>query len=323
MILTVTINPLLEKRLIFKNISLGKNNRSENEFYAAGGKGINVSRQLNLFDIKNSSLTFLGGNNGKILKNLLFEEKINFTSVSTKSETRSASVIVEEENKRATTFFGVNLEITENELNEFKIKLEKMIELCEIVIFSGSSPNKIADEIFPFGIELANKYDKISICDTYGNHLKNCIEKSPTIIHNNFEETEKSLNISLKNENEILDYLKFLYEKGIKQSYLTDGSNPVYASNFDFVYKAENPKINEIDSTGSGDAFTAGIAYYLHNSLTFEDGLKFAISLGALNAQSFDVCRVKKSDAQNLKDEIQISPIGKKIVTLVKENKDL
>ena len=60
MILTVTLNPLLEKRLEFQSVELGKDQRAKNEFYAAGGKGINVSRQLNLLGVKNSAFTWLG-----------------------------------------------------------------------------------------------------------------------------------------------------------------------------------------------------------------------------------------------------------------------
>ncbi|MCX6149190.1 MAG: PfkB family carbohydrate kinase [Ignavibacteriales bacterium] len=313
MILTITLNPLLERRLVFPAIQLGASQKAEKEFYTAGGKGINVSRELDLLSIKNLAFTFLGGNNGRIMKNLLAQEHINFTSIQTKNETREATLVIEENEIRITTFFGPNAQITNEEVDEFKIKLKKMIENCEIVVFSGSSPCEKTDSIFPFGIEAANEFDKISICDTYGKHLQNCIEKSPTIIHNNLQEIKSSLNIRLSEEKEILEYLQNLYNKNIKQVYLTNGSSPVYASNFDFNFKAETPIINEVDSTGSGDAFVAGIIYGTHQSLTFEETLKTAISLGTINAARWDVCNIKLEDVALLKDEIKIETIGKKM----------
>jgi 1-phosphofructokinase family hexose kinase len=313
MILTVTLNPLLERRLIFPSVKLGNDFRTDKDFFTAGGKGINVSRQLYHLDTKNMAYTFLGGNNGKIMKNLLTEEQINFTFVQTKNETRQADLVIEENENRITTFFGSNSFITMKEAEEFKLKLKKMIENCEIVVFSGSSPCQETDDIFPFGIETANEYDKISICDTYGNHFQNCINKSPTIIHNNLHEIEKSVGLKLTNEKEILDYLHQLYIKGIKQVYLTDGGNPVYAGNFDFVYKANCPKIKEADPTGSGDAFVAGLAFGLHNSLTFEETFRTAISLGAANASRWEMCKVKLEDIVLLKDEIKIETVGKRI----------
>ena len=313
MILTVTLNPLLERRLVFPSVQLGKDFRTDKDFFTAGGKGINVSRQLNYLGIKNLAYTFLGGNNGKIMKNLLADEKIDFISIQTKSETREASLIIEEDENRITTFFGPNSLVTKAEADEFKLKMKKMIENCAIVVFSGSSPCKETDDIFPYGIETANEYDKISICDTYGSHFQNCIDKSPTIIHNNLHEVERSVGLKLAGENEILDYLHKLYKKEIKQVYLTNGNNPVYAGNFDFIYKAECPKVTQLDPTGSGDSFVAGIAYGLHNALTFEETFRTAISLGAANASGWEMCSVKLEDIALLKDEIKIETVGKKM----------
>ncbi|MCU7492004.1 MAG: 1-phosphofructokinase [Ignavibacteria bacterium] len=313
MILTVTLNPLLERRLTFKEIELGKNNRALNEFFTAGGKGINVSRQLKCLNTESLAFTFLGGNNGKILRGLLSAENINFTAVGTKSETRTASLIMEEGTERLTTFFGLNSEITQQESDEFKMKLKKMIENCEIVVFSGSSPCALTDDIFPYGIEMANEFDKISIVDTYGSTLKECIKKAPTVVHNNVHEAVTSMDQALNSEKDILDYMQSLYEKGVKQVFLTQGSEPVYASNFDFLYKAETLKVKELDATGSGDAFTAAVAYGLHNAMTFEETLSFAQSLGALNAASWEACRADPERVPEIQKEVKISTLGKKI----------
>ncbi|MEW6701590.1 MAG: PfkB family carbohydrate kinase, partial [Bacteroidota bacterium] len=291
MILTVTINPLLERRLFF-SVELGKENRSKREIFYAGGKGINVSRQLNFLGIKNSAFTFLGGNNGKILRQCLTDEGTDYTFVSTKSETRSADLIIEENKNCMSSFFSTNSTITFEEASEFKFKLEKTIKNCSMVVFAGSSPCASTDDIFPFGIELANRYDKISILDTYGSHLNKCIAAGPTVIHNNVDEVEKSLGISLQNENEKLEYLRELYTKKIKLIFLTDGAKPFYAAKFDFHYKVEPPCVDVVDATGSGDAFVAGIAYGLENALVFDEFIKIASALGTANALKLDTCNV-------------------------------
>jgi len=316
MILTITINPLLERRLIFNNITLGKNNRSNKEFFTAGGKGINVSRQLNNLGVKNLAFTALGGNNGKIVKNLLAEEKIEFVNLQLKHETRIASLIIEEETKRLTTYFGPNSLIEKKEAEEFKLRMKKMIENCEIVVFSGSSPCAEADDIFSYGIEIANEFDKISICDTYGKHLQNCIDSRPAILHNNLNEIKESLGIELKNDKDKIDFLNSLYSKGIKQAFLTDGSNPVISGNFGFYYKTIPPEITEIDSTGSGDAFVAGLCFGQQKSKTYEESLRLSVTLGALNAVSWDVCKAKLEDIEAMSEKISVEPIGKKMNTL-------
>jgi 1-phosphofructokinase family hexose kinase len=316
MILTVTLNPLLERRLIFSRINFENENRNGKRELKAGGKGINVSRQLNYLNTDNFAFTFSGGSNGKILKNVLNNEGIKFSSVRTKEETREAFIAVDESKKKVSTFFGLNSKIKAQEAEEFKNRLEKMIENCEIVVFAGSSPSEETNSIIPYGIELANKYDKISICDTYGIHLVNCIESSPTILHNNVPELEKSLNISLREEKDKLEFLDYLYGKNIKQSFLTDGERNTYASNFEFHYKVENPVIEIYDSTGSGDCFVAGVAYSWHNNLTFEECLSYASSLGICNAKKYDVCNVKPAEAEEVRLLIKITSTGKKMKTI-------
>lgn len=313
MILTVTLNPLLEHRLAYKVLHIGKENRSAIENFKAGGKGINISRQLNILSVDSLAFTFLGGSSGKLLKKLLSEEKINFTSISTHSETRSSAIIIDESNKTVTSHFGNDPQISLAEAEEFKLKLGKMIQNCEIVVFSGSSPCEQTNSIFPFGIQVANQYDKISICDTYGTQLQDCIEASPTILHNNIDEVEKSLKVSLRSESEIIKHLKFLNAKNIKQAFITDGVNHSYASNFDFIFKVKNPKVDTRDSTGSGDSFVAGIVYGWHKNLPFEESLVISSSLGAVNAAKYDVCNVTLEEANLIKNKIEVIPLGKKM----------
>lgn len=313
MILTVTLNPLLEKRLYFSSVELGETFRCTGEKFYPGGKGINVSRQLVKLGMQSSALTYLGGGNGKILRHLLTNENIELSLVSTKSETRSASLIIEEDKNRVSTFIGLNQIITENESTELKSKLEKMIQNCSIVIFSGSSPSPNTDEIFPYGIELAHKYDKISILDTYGPHLQKCIEAAPTALHNNVDEIKSSLNYSLDNDSDKINFMNHLHSKGIKLSFLTDGANPIFASKYDFVYKIMPPNIEVKDATGSGDAFTAGLAYGFEHAMVFNDFTKLATALGAANAARFDTCDVNMESAEELIPHVSVQEIGKKM----------
>jgi len=313
MVLTVTINPLLERRYEYKNVLAHHQNRNGAVALQAGGKGINVSRQLNELNVQNIALTFLGGANGKAFRNAINREEISFSFISTKSETRDCAVIINSSKPSVSSYFGKDPEISKDEVDEFNLKLEKMIMNCAIVVFSGSSPCKQADSIFPTGIELANEHGKISVCDTYGIHLKNCINTSPTVIHNNINETESSLKISLKTKKEKLKYLDFLYSKGVKQAFLTDGDIPFYSSNFDFHYKVAAPKIAIVDPTGSGDAFTSGIVYGWHHQVTFMEQLIFATSLGTVNAGVFDVCKVPKTAADQFTGKIKPEAVGKKM----------
>ena len=313
MVLTVTINPLLEHRLTYSRTVMNEKNREGKLSFAAGGKGINVCRQLKQLGVQNIALTFSGGTFGKLFREAIKSEGLDFSLINVSSETRVCPVIIDSGNKKASYYFPVNPIIMKEEKETFILQMEKMIKNCEIVVFSGSSPCKETEDIFPIGIEMAKRYDKISICDTYGNHLKESYYAAPRIIHNNIEEIESSLSIKLENEKDKLDFLDSLYNYGIKQTFLTDEANDFYSSNFDFHYKVTVPKIDLVDSTGSGDSFVAGIAYGWHHNLTFTEQIKFAVALGSANAETFDVAIISKEKAEELINLVEVVSVGKKM----------
>jgi tagatose 6-phosphate kinase len=313
MILTVTINPLLEKHFVTNELKVGKVNKALEEYFYAGGKGINVSRQLNLLGVENQALLFAGGSNGKTLRRCLTNENINFSMINTIDETRSASLIQDIKNNTITSVFGKNSEITKKEADEFKNKLLKMIPNCSILILSGSSSSSVTDEIFPMAIKAANEQDKIVILDSYGEHLSSCFNEQPMAIHNNVEELESSFRIELKSDEQKVNYLIQLYNQGIKLAFITDGEKPSFAMKFGFVYKIINPVINELNPTGSGDSFTAGIAYGLDKSLIFDEIVSTSSALGCANALRWDACNVSTNEFAPFMEKIKIQPIGKKM----------
>lgn len=313
MVLTVTINPLLEHRLFFDQIVYPGENRSFKEEFKAGGKGINISRQLNRLGINNLAYTFIGGTNGKIFRNLLDEENINYSPVSIKSELRTSTVLINNNKGNISSFFSPNPSLIQKEIDEFKTKLEKMIKNSSIVVFSGSIPTDNAAEILFEGIKIANKDDKPVVLDTYGKHLEECFKLAPLAIHNTIDEINSSLNYSLREEKEILDFFDKLYSYGIKLAFLTNGEKEFYSSKYDFKYKIIPPKINAINPTGSGDAFTAGIIHGLERSLVYEEMLANSTALGALNAEKLDASNVNINDMHKLVDKVKIESIGKKM----------
>lgn len=313
MILSITPNPLLERRLTFKSIKVGGVNRSKSETFYAGGKGINVSRQLNRLGIKNTSLTFLGGQNGKLLRRTLENESIDFLAVNTKSETRYAAVTIDEEEQKLTSYFSPNSKLSAGEIDEFISKMTNAIRSSSMVVFSGSSPSPEAKIIFTEGIKIAHENDKPVFIDTYGNHLKECIELSPFALHNNKKEIEDYFGSELNTEEDYHNLLNQLYRNNIKMAFITDGGNLVYSSKFDFHYKTIPPRVNAINSLGSGDAFVGGIIYGLEQALVYEDFLKLAVALGSLNAEHYDAANIIMSDAEKIVPDIDVQPIGKKM----------
>lgn len=313
MILILTLNPLLERRFHYKNISLNSVNRNGTITYQAGGKGINVSRQLKKLGIESYNIFFSGGASGKLIRELVRKENLDFTSIHIEQETRQAAIIISEEDKKIYSFFSSNPEVSDNEISQMKLTIQKMLSNCEMVIISGSSPSVAAEDIVSFTITEANKLDKISICDFYGESLEKIFDLSPTIIHNNYDEIKNYIKNDINDEQTVLSLLDSFYKKNIKRVYITNGASPSYAQNFNYVYKVFPPEIDYVDSTGSGDAFVAGLIYGWKKGDVFESSLKYSTALASANAMSFDVCNVDKNSFSSLIDKVKVETIGKKM----------
>ncbi len=313
MILIITLNPLLERRFSYEKVSLNLVNRNAAVKYQAGGKGINVSRQLKKLGVESYNLFFSGGANGKVFRDLLRNEQLPFTPIHIQEETRQAAVIISNEDKKLYSFFSSSPQISEIEIEQMKSAISKMLSNSEMVIISGSSPTFDAEQIVSFTISEANRLDKVSILDYYGENLQEVFDLSPTIIHNNFDEIEKYLKVSLENEESIISTLNYLYKKGIKRVFLTNEEKPFYVQNFDYIYKVSPPEINSVDSTGSGDAFVSGLIYCWKNGEVFENSLKYSTALAAANTTSFDVCNVEKNSFEALMNQVKIEPLVKKM----------
>lgn len=313
MILTITLNPLLEKVLYFEKVQRNKDNRAVDFKVNAGGKGINVSRQLNKFKIDNLALGFIGGDNGKKLKAILYKEEIknSFTQIS--DETREGFVVVEK-SIFLESYFSPNPVIKSNEAEAFVDKTKKAILNCEMIIFSGSSPRfeNPEDELKIFSelIAYAKENDKFVIVDIYGNHLSEVLKLKPDIVHTNLDELNSSLQINLKNDEQIIDVLEDFYRSGIKIFIITNGDKRFFAINHGFLYEVVPPTIETKNPTGSGDAFMAGFIYGLHHNLPFEEILTWATASGAANASMIEVCSSDFEYIQSLIPKVKVKKLN-------------
>lgn len=309
MILTITFNPLLEKTFFYKKINLTEINRAVSSKISAGGKGINISRQLNLFKTDNLATGFLGGDNGKRLKQILYKENIKNSFISIKSETREGFVTFDKSNLSLYTFFSPNPKIEQSEISELIEKTKKIILNCEMVIISGTYPDDNCLDAVKDLIKFSNNKDKIVLFDINTTAIKEILECKPLIIHLNKDEVESSFGIKLSTGEDKINFLKTIDKDGIRIFLLTDGKEPFYASNHSFIYECFPPSLDCINPTGSGDAFVSGFVYAFHNNLPFEESLKLAIACGSLNANSLEVCQVDFNKALELSHSIIVKKI--------------
>ena len=94
-ILTITLNPAIDKTIKVPNFRIGEDFREETIHLSAGGKGINVSRVLNHLGVKNIASGFLGGRDGNYIKEQLKKERIKHAFCDISANTRTSLTIID------------------------------------------------------------------------------------------------------------------------------------------------------------------------------------------------------------------------------------
>ena len=97
MIVTVTMNPAIDKTVEVEKLVCRGLNRIRKVEYDAGGKGINVSKTIRELGGYSIATGFLGGNNGQIIADVLRKKGITCDFVCVSGETRTNTKVVEDD----------------------------------------------------------------------------------------------------------------------------------------------------------------------------------------------------------------------------------
>ena len=139
-VLTITLNPTVDKSSSVANIKPEKKLRCAPPKYEPGGGGINVSRGLVRLGITNSALFTSGGRTGKLLESLLEEEKVTALPIVVSAETRENFIVVDTASNEQYRFGMPGQIVTNDDKIEIIEKIKKLSPFPDIVVISGSLP---------------------------------------------------------------------------------------------------------------------------------------------------------------------------------------
>ena len=291
MILTVTLNPSIDRRYVVENFESGKVFRARDVQYTPGGKGLNVSRVIKDLGKDVIATGFLGGKSGEFISEKLDELDIENRFVQVSNETRSCLAIISN-NGSQTEVLEPGPEIFQSELDDFYNEYREIIDECDIICASGSLPRNVPIDMYSKLIKIAKDKGKKFILDTSGEALVEGMKASPYMIKPNKEELEKILGTTISTERELVDGLKSLGRYNIDIIVASLGSEGSIVYYDDKIYRVSAPKIKAVNPVGSGDSMIAGFAVALEMGYDLETMVKFASACGTANAMEVETGKV-------------------------------
>ncbi len=309
MILTITMNPALDKVYAVDDFKINKVYRPRDMTATAGGKGLNVARVINQLKGELMITGLVGGSTGTYIREEIQKLGIEEHFVNITGETRTCINIMDEKNTTSTEILEPGPEITEEELEEFLCSYKEIIKECNIIAASGSLPRGVPDDFYKTLIKIAKEKNKKFILDTSGIYLKEGIIGRPFMIKPNVDEIENLLD---KKPGTLNDYCKLLIKlkaQGIQLPVITLGQKGCIAEiDGDFLHYLPSP-LEVLNTVGSGDAFVAGCALGLERGLDLIEVIKFGMACGMANTQFFKTGMVTEELVNKFFSEIKIKKL--------------
>ncbi len=281
MVITVTVNPAMDKTIILDTLQVGEVNRIQSTHSDMGGKGINVSKGLNEFKIPTIALGFLGGSLERVFREELRNLNImdNFTSI--QGETRTNLKIIDDKNKTYTDLNEKGPIISQDELQRFLKIYENIVSKGDVVVISGGLSLGIPDQFYGTLTAMAKDRGAYVMVDAEGEALKHAIIQIPDVIKPNEKEFSRLYDREELSESEMIIKAKDLIEKGLEKVLISRGSHGSILVTNDQVLIASNLDVEVKSTVGAGDSMVSALVYSYLNKFSDEDTLAMAQAAGA------------------------------------------
>jgi 1-phosphofructokinase len=281
MIVTVTLNPAIDKSLTVPRFEVGKTNRGEVRRIDAGGKGINVAKAVKQFGEEVCALGFVAGSNGHFILQALAASGIPADFSNVPGETRVNLKIHDPVNGTETELNEPGFQVFPEHLQAMKQKVKKYAPRCEVMIFSGSLPPGSPPEIFAELIAIARDLGAKCILDTAGPALRRGLETRPLLIKPNRAEVEGLLQERLSTRSQLAEAARKLLEMGAEEAVISMGADGAVAATAQDLLSALPPAVVPRSSVGAGDAMVAALAYGEVKHLPFRESFRLAVAASA------------------------------------------
>lgn len=281
MIITVTMNPAIDKTVEVEALHTGRLNRIKKVEYDAGGKGINVSKTIHELGGESIATGFLGGNSGKTIQNVLDERHIRNDFIWVEGETRTNTKVIESSGA-VTELNEPGPVITEEQMDKLLKKLENYAKQTTLFILSGSIPGGAGKDCYAKIIHMAHSYGAQVLLDADGELFSVSLEAVPDMIKPNLAELEEYAGVVCGTSPEgAVKIAKRLLEKGIRTVAVSMGKDGAVFVKKNYAVRCPALKVKAHSTVGAGDAMVAALAYAWEHQLKEEDMVRLCMTASA------------------------------------------
>jgi len=306
MILAAGLTPAWQQIAIVDSLGVGDVNRARRFVATASGKVINVGIALHSLDAPGRTLSFLGGVNGRAIREEFAASDIPARWVETATPTRVCTTILDDSNSGATELVENAAPVTEDELMAFLTAFAEEALQADSIVVSGSLPEGTPPDFHSRLLQSAAESGARFILDISGPALLRALEERPFLVKPNREELARSLGRDLSANADLRKAMTEMIDRGANWCVVTDGPAATHATDgsrfFEFQPPGNVPVVNPI---GCGDCFAAGLAFGLDANRPMTDAVRLGIAAAAENLRQLLPARLDRRAVEQLAAKVE------------------
>lgn len=279
MIITVTLNPAMDKTVTLPGFAINTVNRVQHVRLDPGGKGINVSKAVHALGGETLAISVLGGASGGYIKSALDVMGIPNDMVLSAEPTRTNLKIVDPVLHTNTDINESGSPLSEEILQQVWEKIAAAVHPGDTVVFAGKNPPGMADDLLARWISRLQSLDVRVCVDTVGEPMRLALERKPAIIKPNKQELSEIMGRSLRSDEDVLQAAAELVEQGVGLVAVSMGGDGAVFVTKDQRIRGYNPKVSVASTVGAGDAMMAALAHYSAAGCSLEETARRAIAV--------------------------------------------
>ena len=284
MIVTVTMNPAIDKTVDIERLEHGGLNRITHVELDAGGKGINVSNTIANIGGKSIATGFIAGNSGQIIEKVMNDWGIENDFITISGETRTNTKVFEKSGE-LTELNEPGPVAEEKDIEALLDKIEGYAGEDTLFVLAGSIPRGVEKDIYNRIIKLVHSKGSKVLLDADGELFTIALEAGPDIIKPNRVELEQYADMDyLASEQELIWIADKMIAKGVGAVAVSMGKSGAIFLKDNYKVKCPGLKVKAHSTVGAGDAMVAALSYSWDQKLSDEDTVKMcmAVSAGAV-----------------------------------------
>ena len=257
MIVTLTLNPSLDRTLEVGSLRRGAVIRADGARLDPGGKGVNVTRALLANGLGSRAVIPCGGPDGEELARLLAADAVPVVAVPIVGRTRSNVTLVEPDGT-VTKVNEPGPALTRAEFGRVAEAVLGCAGAADWVVMCGSLPPEVAVDVYAgFTRQFTAAGIRVAV-DTSGPALLAAAAAGPDLVKPNREELAEAVGGSLDTLPEVVEAARSLRALGARAVLASLGADGAVLVDPDGAVHARGPAIEPRSAVGAGDALLAG-----------------------------------------------------------------